>query len=155
MKIIFNKESMTELERWLKLVEKEGGRLTTPRKAIAELLVDARYAMDPFEIYKAIHPGNLRVGLVTVYRTLDLLTRLGLVERIHREDGCHMFLRAARGHEHVLLCTQCGRAEYIPGEDLSTWIEQASRESGFQIQSHWLQLLGVCRDCQDVKEKAL
>lgn len=144
---------MSELDRWLDLVEKDGNRLTAPRRAIAALLVDARCALDPLEIYDLVHRKNPRVGLVTVYRTLDLLTRLGLVERIHRSDGCHMVLRAARGHEHVVLCTGCGRAEYFPGEDLSGWIENISRESGFQIQSHWLQLQGLCEDCQQQREK--
>jgi Fur family ferric uptake transcriptional regulator len=91
--------------------------------------------------------------LVTVYRTLDLLAQLGLVERIHLPDDCHMILRAARGHEHAVLCTGCGRAEYFPGEDISDWIDRISRESGFTIQSHWLQLQGLCEDCQKLKEK--
>lgn len=142
---------MTELERWTTLVEENGGRLTAPRRAIVDLLVHARCAMDALEIYGIVRTKNPRVGLVTVYRTLDLLTRLGLVERIHRSDGCHMVLRAARGHEHVVLCTSCGRAEYLPGEDLSGWIEKVSVKSGFQIQSHWLQLQGLCEDCQQAQ----
>ena len=139
---------MTELQRWLDLVEKSGCRLTAPRKAIVALLVDARCAMDPIEIYNTLHKQNPRVGLVTVYRTIDLLSRLHLVERIHQPDGCHMVLRAARGHEHVVLCTECGRAEYFPGEDISKWIDSISRESGYRIESHWLQLQGLCEDCQ-------
>jgi Fur family transcriptional regulator, ferric uptake regulator len=139
---------MEELERWLELVEKNGGRLTTPRRAIVSLLVSANCAMDPLEIYGKIRQQNPHIGLVTIYRTLDLLARLGLVERIHRPDGCHLVLRAAIGHEHVVLCTSCGRAEFFSGEDISTWIENISRESGFQIQSHWLQLQGLCVDCQ-------
>jgi Fe2+ or Zn2+ uptake regulation protein len=144
---------MLELERWFNLMEQNGGRLTAPRKAIVELLVSSNHALGPIEIYDLVRRQNPNVGLVTVYRTLELLTRLGLVERIHLPDGCHMILRAARGHEHAVLCTGCGRAEYFPGEDISDWIERVSRESGFSIQSHWLQLQGLCRDCQKVKEK--
>jgi Fe2+ or Zn2+ uptake regulation protein len=144
---------MTELERWLDLVEQNGGRLTAPRKAIVELLVNSNHALGPIEIYDLVRKQNPKVGLVTVYRTLELLGRLGLVERIHLPDGCHMIMRAARGHEHVVLCTRCGRAEYFPGEDISDWIDHISRESGFTIQSHWLQLQGLCEDCQKIKEK--
>ena len=114
---------MTELERWTTLVEENGGRITAPRRAIVDLLVNARCAMDALEIFDEVRKENPRVGLVTVYRTLDLLARLGLVERIHLPDGCHMVLRSARGHEHVVLCTSCGRAEYFSGENLSGWIE--------------------------------
>jgi len=144
---------MTELERWLDLLEENGGRLTAPRKAIVELLVTSNHALGPIEIYDLVRKQNPKVGLVTIYRTLELLGRLGLVERIHLPDGCHMILRAARGHEHVVLCTGCGRAEYFPGEDISDWIDHISRESGFTIQSHWLQLQGLCEDCQKLKEK--
>lgn len=144
---------MTELQRWTTLVEESGGRLTAPRRAIVDLLVNARCAMDALEIFDEVRKQNPRVGLVTVYRTLDLLARLGLVERIHLPGGCHMVLRSARGHEHVVLCTNCGRAEYFSGEDLSGWFERISEESGFQIQSHWLQLQGLCSDCQQVERK--
>lgn len=144
---------MTEADRWLALLEKNGGRVTTPRRAIVNLLVNAKRAMDAVEIYDVVRRENSRVGLVTVYRTLDLLARLGLVERIHLKDGCHMILRAAHGHEHAVLCTSCGRAEYISGEDLSGWMERVSLESGFKIQSHWLQLQGLCEDCQKAAEK--
>lgn len=145
---------MEEMDRWITLLEENGGRITTPRRIIVEILVNARCAMDPLEIYDQARKQNPQVGLVTVYRTLDLLTKLGLVERIHRGDGCHMVLRAARGHEHVVLCTECGRAEYFAGEDISTWIEKISSESGFRIESHWLQLQGLCEDCQREKESA-
>lgn len=145
---------MTEADRWLALVEKNGGRVTTPRRAIVNLLVNAIHAMDPVDIYDVVRRENPKVGLVTVYRTLDLLARLGLVERIHCKDGCHMVLRSAHGHEHAVLCTSCGRAEYISGEDFSGWMEQVSLESGFKIQSHWLQLQGLCEDCQKAAEKA-
>lgn len=144
---------MTETDRWLALLEKDGGRVTTPRRAIVNLLVNAIHAMDASEIYNVVRRENPRVGLVTVYRTLDLLARLGLVERIHLKDDCHMILHAAHGHEHAVLCTNCGRAEYISGEDLSGWMERVSLESGFKIQSHWLQLQGLCKDCQKAEEK--
>lgn len=145
---------MTEADRWLTLLEENGGRVTAPRRAIVNLLVNAIYAMDPAEIYNVVRKESPKVGLVTVYRTLDLLARMGLVERIHRKDGCHMILRSAQGHEHAVLCTVCGRAEYISGEDLSGWMERVSLESGFKIQSHWLQLQGLCEDCQKAAEKA-
>lgn len=143
---------MEELDRWMTMLEGNGGRITTPRRIIVDILVNARCAMEPLEIYDRVRMQNPQVGLVTVYRTLDLLIKLGLVERIHLGDGCHMVLRAARGHEHVVLCTECGKAEYFAGENISAWIEKISRESGFKIQSHWLQLQGLCEECQQKQD---
>jgi Fe2+ or Zn2+ uptake regulation protein len=88
------------------------------------------------------------MGLVTVYRSLEKLENLGLVQRVHQADGCHMYLRAAHGHEHILLCTCCGRVEYFSGDDLSALIDATARVSGFDIEEHWLQFNGRCPDCQ-------
>jgi Fe2+ or Zn2+ uptake regulation protein len=59
-----------------------------------------------------------------------------------------MFLRAAKGHEHLLLCTTCGRAEYFSGDDLTALMESIAERSGFAIREHWLQLYGLCGQCR-------
>ncbi len=138
---------MTEVERWLSLLEEKGGRLTGPRRAIVELLVSSERALSPVDVFDQARSGYPKMGLVTVYRTLEILNELGLVERVHQAGGCHMYLRAANGHEHIMLCTRCGRAAYFSGDDLEPLIKKISQESGFLIQEHWLQLQGLCKSC--------
>ena len=138
---------MLEVDRWLEMLEEKGCRITGPRRMIVELLVHsdrALGAMDIFDLARAKYP---KMGLVTVYRTLEILNKLGLVERLHQEEGCHMYLRAANGHEHIMLCKRCGRAAYFSGDDLEPLIKKISKQSGFLIQEHWLQLHGLCKDC--------
>lgn len=133
---------------WLADLRASGYHLTRPRRAVVQILADSARALQPVEIYdlgREHYPG---LGLVTVYRTLERLEALGLVQRVHQESGCHTYLRAARGHEHVLLCNSCGRAEYFSGDDLNGLIRSVSQRSGFQIQGHWLQLEGTCPICQ-------
>jgi Fe2+ or Zn2+ uptake regulation protein len=89
-----------------------------------------------------------KLGLVTVYRALEKLEELGLIQRVHQANGCHAYLRAADGHEHILLCTRCGQVVYFAGDDLSGLIEKVARQSGFTIQDHWLQLHGLCEHCK-------
>lgn len=139
---------MPEIDRWLAQLEEKGGRITGPRRAIVELLVGSERALSPIEVFDQARIQYPKMGLVTVYRTLDLLEELELVERVHQQDGCHTYLRAARGHEHLVLCTRCGRAVFFCGDDLSTLIQKISVESGFIIQGHWLQLMGLCKKCQ-------
>ncbi len=141
---------MTETERWLSIMEVKCGRLTGPRRAIVDLMVSTDRALTPVDVFDQARLGHPRMGLVTVYRTLDLLTSLGLVDRVHHADGCHAYLRAARGHEHLLVCNSCGRAVFFQGDDLDPLIDRISRESGFTILEHWLQLHGLCHDCQSV-----
>jgi Fur family transcriptional regulator, ferric uptake regulator len=83
-----------------------------------------------------------------VYRTLEKLEELGLVQRVHQPGGCQAYLRAAQGHEHLLICTACGQAVYFSGDDLAGLMENIARRSGFSIESHWLQLYGRCAGCQ-------
>lgn len=138
---------MTEIERWLELLEEKGGRITGPRKAIVELMVKTDHALSPVDVFDLARGKYPKMGLVTVYRTLEILSELGLVERVHQHDGCHMYLRAANGHEHLLICSCCGKAAYFSGDDLSALIDRISKESGFLIQSHWLQMHGLCKEC--------
>lgn len=148
MKNIIIKDKMTETERWLQRMEEQCGRITGPRRAIVDLMVATDRALTPVDVFDQARKEHPRMGLVTVYRTLELLTSLGLVDRVHHLNGCHAYLRAARGHEHLLVCRDCGRAVFFQGDDLDPLIHRISSESGFAIFDHWLQLHGVCVDCQ-------
>jgi Fur family ferric uptake transcriptional regulator len=140
-------------EEWLARLQGSGYRLTGPRRAIVEIIVGSQRALGPLEVFdlgRNQYPG---LGLVTVYRTLEKLEELTLVQRVHQPDGCHAYLRATRGHQHILLCLRCGRAEYFTGDDLAPLMATIARHSGFSIQDHLLQLFGFCQDCQPAGEK--
>lgn len=138
---------MKEIDRWLELLEEKGGRITGPRRAIVDLLVNSEKALSPVDVFDQARSKHPKMGLVTVYRTLEILSELGLVERVHQPDGCHMYLRAANGHEHLMICSSCGKAAYFSGDDLSAFVDKISKENGFIVQGHWLQLQGLCKDC--------
>jgi Fe2+ or Zn2+ uptake regulation protein len=145
---------MTEATRrslnddWLDRLQESGYRLTAPRRAIVEILAHSRRALNPIELYDLGRRDHPRLGLVTVYRTLDKLEELGLIQRVHQPGGCNMYLWATHGHEHLLLCTNCGRVDTFRGDDLTGLIAETARGSGFKIQEHWLQLFGLCSACQ-------
>jgi Fe2+ or Zn2+ uptake regulation protein len=141
-------DSRTPADEWLSRLQAGGYRLTTPLRVIVDLLAASDRALSPIELYDLGRRAYPRMGLVTVYRALDKLEELGLVQRVHQSDGCHMYLRAARGHEHLMLCTRCGHAEYFSGDDMAGLIDQIANKSGFAIQEHWLQLNGLCAECQ-------
>ena len=98
-----------------------------------------------FEQAKRRCPG---LGLVTVYRTVEKLEELGLIQRVHQPSGCHAFVAASTGHQHLLICEACGRVSFFSGDTLEGLIDEVGVRSGFHIQEHWLQLFGVCEDCQ-------
>ncbi len=124
--------------------------MTQARRAIAQVLSAAETPLAPQDIYergRALHPG---LGLVTVYRTLELFEELSLVSRVHHGEGCHGYLMSSPGHRHVLICRSCGRAMEFPGgDDLERLIGWVERETGYQVDGHLLQLTGVCPGCQE------
>jgi Fe2+ or Zn2+ uptake regulation protein len=133
---------------WLRRLGEQGARLTGPRRAIVRILARSRRALEPLELYDAVRREVPGVGLVTVYRTLEALEELGLVQRIHESGGCRRYLRAPQGHQHVLLCRRCGQAELFDGDDLEPLFEQVAARWGYHIEEHWLQLFGLCPECQ-------
>jgi len=135
-------------EEWLTQLQTSGYRLTRPLRVLVDLLFNATRALGPIDLYDLGRREYPKMGLVTVYRTLEKLEELGLITRVHQSNGCHAYLRAANGHEHILLCTRCGQVVYFAGDDLTNLIERVARQSGFSIQEHWLQLHGLCTNCQ-------
>lgn len=133
---------------WLRQLGERGCRLTGPRRAIVRILSRSRRALEPLELFDAVRAGTPGVGLVTVYRTLEALEELGLVQRIHESGGCRRYLRAPQGHQHVLLCRRCGQAELFDGDDLEPLFEQVAARWGYRIEEHWLQLFGLCPACR-------
>jgi Fur family transcriptional regulator, ferric uptake regulator len=134
---------------WLSLLHSSGYKLTAPRRAIVEIMANADHALSPIDVYdigRKEYPG---LGLVTVYRTLEKLEDIGVIQRVHQPIGCNMYLRAGNGHQHILLCSKCGAAEYFGGDDLTELIHTIAARSGFEIKEHWLQFHGLCASCKE------
>ncbi len=144
----------TRIPTWLDSLQASGYRITGSLRAVVEVIATSNFICSPMEIYLQAARQYPGLGLVTVYRTLEKLEDLGLVERVHREDGCHSYIAAAEGHQHLLICTNCKRAEHFSGDDLSPLMAELGTTRGFHIQGHWLQLFGLCRDCQCSLEEA-
>lgn len=141
-------KSSSVSEQWLTALHESGYRVTGPRRAIVEIMASCQRAVSPMDLFdlgRASQPG---LGLVTVYRTLEKMEALGLVQRVHLPGGCHTYLPAARGHQHLLLCQNCGKAVLFDGDELTPLITTVSRSTGYTITDHWLQLFGLCAECK-------
>jgi len=125
-----------------------GYRITQPRRAVIRALLEDEGYASPSEVRQRARLYCPTVGLVTVYRTLDLLSELGFVRRIHAEDGCHGYATANHGHNHHLICRRCGAAVEFQGCDLSPFLARISQQTGYKIEDHLLELVGVCALCQ-------
>jgi Fur family ferric uptake transcriptional regulator len=133
---------------WIRLLQSSGYRQTEARNTIVEVILETNRALEPLEIFEIGRKRQSRLGLVTVYRTLERLESLGLVQRVHQPGGCNMYLPAPQGHQHLLICTSCGKAEFFRGDDLTPLMDMVASRSGYVITEHWFQLFGQCADCQ-------
>lgn len=135
-------------ELWLTQLKDNGYRLTEARKAVVETVAAAKHALTPVEVFDQARATSPGLGLVTVYRTLEKLEQLRLIQRVHQTQGCQAFIASGNGHEHLLLCTNCGAAVRFSGDRLDPLIASISRQTGYQVEEHWLQLFGVCKKCR-------
>lgn len=128
-----------------------GYKITPPRLAVLEVIQREGEHLNPQEILEqaqAIHP---QTGRATVYRTLELLTNLGIVRPIYVGDSGPTYIRAEGGHHH-LVCSCCGRVvdfEQCVADSMERDLEE---RFGFRIQSHLLEFYGLCADCNKSTE---
>ena len=139
--------SDSPIQNWLDCLQENGYRLTTPRQAVVEIIASSQRVLSPFEVFELARTRCPRLGLVTVYRTVEKLEELGLIQRVHQPSGCHSFIATAPGHQHPLICQSCGHVQFINGEKLDWLTEGLGIEYGYRIQDHWLQVFGICEEC--------
>ena len=134
---------------WQNKFNQEGYRLTRPRRVVMTILEQAVIPLSPQHIHQRARAIQKEIGLVSVYRTLELLTDLALVRRVHGSDGCHGYVLSSPGHHHHIICRSCDKAvEFEGAGDLSSLLKRIQRQTGFKIDEHLLQLYGVCPACQ-------
>ena len=133
---------------WLQKLKENGQRLTRQRRVIVEVMSNFDRALEPIEVYDLSRKSYPNLGLVTVYRTLENLEKLGLLQKVHQPQGCNRYIKSAYGHQHLVICISCGKVVYFDGFDLKQQFEKVSDELSFQIDDHWLQLFGTCNQCQ-------
>ncbi|HEX9795813.1 MAG TPA: Fur family transcriptional regulator [Anaerolineales bacterium] len=137
------------MEQAIDRLRSAGHRVTWPRRAVIRVLQDADDLLEPEVVHQRAASMHPALGLVTVYRTLNLLVGLGLARRVHGQDGCHAYAWSSFEHGHHVICRTCQAAVEFPGEeDLASLVQRVSRQTGFAIDGHMLELLGLCPGCQ-------
>jgi Fur family ferric uptake transcriptional regulator len=142
---------------WFSRLQASGYRLTTARRAVVDVIASSERVLTATQVFDQARRQCDSLGLVTVYRTLAKLEELSLVERVHQPQDCHAYIAASADHQHLLICENCGRAQFFSGDRLEPLMNEVSKTSGYQIAEHWLQLFGTCQECQRIdqgKEKA-
>lgn len=142
----------SRIDRIKKQLHAASYKLTPQREATVLVLleheVDHLSAEDVFLLVKEKSP---EIGLATVYRTLELLTDLKIVDKINFGDGVARFDLRKEGADHFhhhLICIECGKVEEVQ-EDLLGDVEKIIESRWeFTIKDHWLTFHGICKECK-------
>ncbi|RKT71838.1 Fur family transcriptional regulator [Saccharothrix variisporea] len=128
-----------------KTLHDRGMRMTPQRQLVLDAVRDLGHAT-PEQICQRVQATAPTVNITTVYRTLDLLDRLGMVRHTHLGHGAPTY--SVDEHEHVhLVCHKCGRVDEAPCDLLTPVAGTLRREFGFELDASHLALSGTCRDC--------
>lgn len=141
--------SISRVDQWMEKLQSSGHRLTGPRYIVADTLARSTRALSPQDVYELARKHYPTLGLVSVYRTVEKLEALGLIQRVHLPEKCQAYIAAFSGHEHLLVCSSCGLVEFFEGDDLSLLVQRVEKKSGYRVDEHWLQLFGLCKVCQN------
>ncbi len=132
----------------LTALRKKGYKLTPQRRSVVRIITSSKDHLTPATIYEKIHCTHPDIGLVTIYRTLELLAELGLVCELHADSRHRSYTTSIPQHHHHLICTGCGTVVDFAGHHLEKLERSLSRDSGFRIDTHTLEFTGLCRTCQ-------
>ena len=139
---------MRTLEDQVQRIRDAGYRLTRSRLAVLRVMEATDGILDAAAILQLGRQFHPNLGRVSVYRALDLFSRLNLVRQVHSEGDCQGYARAQEVGGHYLICQSCGTVQEIPCPGLDQLLSALAHRSGFKVREHLLQLEGLCSSCR-------
>lgn len=135
------------------VVAQEGRKYTRQREEILNVFLRSEGHKNLGEIYAQVAKADPKIGYTTVYRTLKLLTRLGLATERRFDDGEVRYERVPEGkhHDH-LICLQCGKIIEFEDQAIETLQNEIARRHRFEVFHHRMELYGQCRECAKKKK---
>lgn len=145
-------DSNAALKKIKQQLHESGFKLTPQREATVSVLLENEKAhLSAEEVYFLVKQKSPEIGLATVYRTLEILTELKVVDKISFNDGLARYDLRKEGADHFhhhLLCLECGTIEEVE-EDLLLEVEQVVEQKySFLVKDHRLTFHGICQTCQ-------
>lgn len=130
------------------VLQERGHRLTAARQLILSVLVQCGGHISADGLAERVRQQAPSVGRMTVYRTLDLLSEVGLIRPVYQGTGAAHYILLENGHHHHLICTQCAQVQEVADCGLEALEALLSRRFNFHIQGHLVEFYGVCAACR-------
>ncbi|MFC3687895.1 Fur family transcriptional regulator [Aquipuribacter hungaricus] len=122
-------------------------RHTRQRAAVHAALERTEEFVSAQELHAALRAEGDRIGLATVYRSLQTLTEDGQVDVRRGSDGEALYRRCSTGHHHHLVCRRCGRTVEVESRVVERWAAGVAADNGFVDAVHTVEITGTCAAC--------
>lgn len=147
-----------KMEQFAQQLKAKGLKTTNQRLAILEALAQRpQQHLTAEEIYDIVKEKWPNIGLATVYRNIQLLSEMHLIDKLNLDDGYVRYEigepEDSRHHHHHMICKECGKV-FAFEEDLLDGLEERIRQTtGFVVADHELKFYGYCRDCEEKRKE--
>jgi Fur family ferric uptake transcriptional regulator len=138
----------TRSEQISRLLNERGYSVTPGRRIVIDSLADRETLFTANDVVNWVDQVDPSIGRATVFRTLDLLSQIGVLNRVHGDNGCHSYTVCDTGHHHHLVCTRCGRVIPFELSGIEEEIRHAADQMKFAVSAHRVELFGLCANCQ-------
>lgn len=145
--------SREETDKLKEQLKGQGYKLTPQRRAVLDVVIDNEGKhLSTEEIYDIVKKGCPEIGLATVYRTLQLLEKMGVICRMNFDDGCNRYELVHKDEDHQhhhLVCLKCGSVEEVEGDLLDDLERKIEDKYDFNITNHSVKFFGYCSKCKN------
>jgi Fur family transcriptional regulator, ferric uptake regulator len=122
-------------------------RSTKQKIAVESVLQKLGKFKSAQEIHELLSKSNEKVGLATVYRTLQSLSESGFVDVVLGADGENLYRACSPEHHHHLLCRKCGQTNEFSAPEIEKIAERISKKYNFSQTDHVIEISGICKEC--------
>ncbi|WP_057978522.1 Fur family transcriptional regulator [Caloramator mitchellensis] len=144
--------SKEETEKLKQDLKERGYKLTPQRRAILNAIIDSEGRhLSPEEIYDLVKMECPEIGLATVYRTVQLLEKMGILYKMNFDDGVSRYelVHSTEDHQHHhLICVKCGDIQEVEDDLLDSLEEKITGLYNFKITNHDVKFYGICKKCK-------
>lgn len=126
-------------------------RMSLPRLLVYQELLGAQIPLSPQELYQKILKKQKKIGLTSIYRSLDLFESLNMVFKITNGSSVKYQLCEIEDHHHHIICKSCGHVAALNFCDISSWSKKVADSTGYQVTDHQLNFYGFCKACKTSK----
>ena len=121
------------------------------RKAVIAAMSDMTKFSAAKDIHQVLEERGVKVGLTTVYRTLQSLSEVKAVDVLHTDAGEALYRLCGDHHHHHLVCRNCGHTVEVEGPTVEHWADSVAAHHGFTEATHQIEIFGLCAQCSTRK----